>query len=83
LSFRGFLYGGLRQRLAMPVAALASGGLFSLAHGDPGLVVPFTLVGAVLAYIYERTGTLLASIGTHFTFNALSFLILVLVPGAR
>jgi len=81
--FRGFLYGGLRQRFALPVAALLSGSLFSLAHGDPGLVLPFTLVGAVLAYAYERTGTLIASMSTHFTFNAISFFILVLIPEAR
>ena len=83
LFFRGFLYGGLRRRLSVLPAALLSGVLFAIAHLDPGLIVPFTLVGFVLAFTYERTGTLVAPIGVHFVFNLLSFLALLLVPDAR
>jgi membrane protease YdiL (CAAX protease family) len=81
--FRGFIFAGLRRRLPFIVAALISGALFSLAHADIGLMLPFTLVGAMLAYAYERAGTLLASIGVHFLFNAVSFTLLLLVPEAR
>jgi membrane protease YdiL (CAAX protease family) len=81
--FRGFIFGGLRRGLAFVPAALLSGFLFSLGHTDPGLVIPFTLVGMVLAYTYERSGSLYTSIGVHFIFNAVSFVALVLVPGAR
>lgn len=81
--FRGFLFAKLRMHLAFIPAAALSGSLFSLAHGDPGLIIPFTAVGMVLAYAYERTGTLWGSIGLHFCFNTITFLILVLVPEAR
>jgi membrane protease YdiL (CAAX protease family) len=81
--FRGFLFAKLRMHLRFIAAAALSGGLFSLAHGDPGLVVPFTAVGVVLALAYERTGTLWGSIGLHFCFNTITFLVLVLVPDAR
>jgi len=83
LFFRGFMYAGLRGRMSILVAALTSGFVFSLAHTDPGLIVPFTLVGAILAYTYERTGSIYANMSVHFIFNAISFLILVLVPDAR
>jgi membrane protease YdiL (CAAX protease family) len=37
----------------------------------------------LLAFIYERTGTLWASIGVHFCFNLITFIVLVFVPEAR
>jgi membrane protease YdiL (CAAX protease family) len=83
LFFRGFIYAGLRRRLPIPLAALSSGLLFSIAHGQPGLIIPFTFVGAILAYTYERTGTLRANMTVHFIFNFVSFVILVAVPSAR
>jgi len=81
--FRGFIYAGLRRRLAILPAALVSGALFALAHGQPGLIIPFTGVGAILAYAYERTGTLAAPIGVHFLFNLISFLALVFISELR
>jgi membrane protease YdiL (CAAX protease family) len=83
LLFRGFLFAKLRMHLPFLVAAALSGSLFSFAHLDTGLVLPFTLVGIALAYIYEKSGTLWGSIGVHFCFNLLSFLVLVFVPDAR
>jgi membrane protease YdiL (CAAX protease family) len=81
--FRGFVFSGLRRRFGTLPSALASGLLFSAAHTDVGLVIPFSLVGAVLAYTYVRAGTLKASISLHFLFNLLSFVILVSYPDAR
>ncbi len=83
LLFRGFLYAWLRRLRGFFVAALISGFVFSLAHLDPGLIIPFTGVGIVLAYAYERTGSLTAPIGVHFVFNSVSFFLFVFVPGAR
>jgi membrane protease YdiL (CAAX protease family) len=64
-------------------AALASGFIFSLAHGNVGLIIPFTLVGAILAYTYERSGTIFASMGVHFVFNTVSFTLILLFPELR
>jgi membrane protease YdiL (CAAX protease family) len=83
IFFRGFFFGGLRRRMVFPLAAAISGAFFSLAHADPGLIIPFTGVGMILAYTYERTGTLMAPVGVHTLFNLVSFLILILVPEAR
>jgi len=79
--FRGFVYAGFRRSLRVPFAALLSGFLFSLAHADIGLILPFTLIGAILAVTYERVGSLWANIGVHFWFNLVSFSILIAVGG--
>jgi hypothetical protein len=83
IFFRGFFFAGMRRYLNMPLAGLLSGVVFSAAHGQVGLVLPFALVGLVLAYAYERSGTLLAPIGIHFVFNAVSFIVLVTFPDLR
>ncbi len=83
IFFRGFIFGGLRRYLNLPIAGLISGLLFAAAHGDPGLIVPFAGIGLVLAYLYERSGTLLAPIGVHFVFNGLSFMLLIFFPELR
>jgi membrane protease YdiL (CAAX protease family) len=83
LFFRGFLYGGLRRRRGTPIPALMTGSLFSLAHLQLGLIVPFTLIGAILSLVYERTGSIKISIALHLVFNGLSFMALVLIPEAR
>jgi membrane protease YdiL (CAAX protease family) len=37
----------------------------------------------ILAYTYDRTGSIFADISVHFVFNAVSFCLILLVPGAR
>jgi membrane protease YdiL (CAAX protease family) len=83
IFFRGFLYGGTRSIAGVLPAALITGFIFSLAHYNQGLVIPFTVIGALLALSYQRSGTLWVPIGAHFLFNLASFSILVLVPEAR
>ena len=83
IFFRGFVFGGLRRYLNLPLAGVISGSLFALAHGDPGLIVPFAAVGFVLAFVYERSGSLYTSIGVHFVFNSMSFMLLLLFPELR
>jgi len=83
LFFRGFLYGGIRTYIAVPLAALLTGVLFSLLHFNVGLIIPFTMIGAILALSYQRSGNLATSIGAHFLFNLISFMVLAFVPEAR
>jgi membrane protease YdiL (CAAX protease family) len=83
LFFRGFLYGGVRTYVSFILGALITGFLFSLLHFNVGLVIPFTLIGAILALSYQRSGNLITPIGAHFFFNFISFLVLALVPEAR
>ena len=75
--FRGFLFPGLRNRWGTLRAALASGLLFALLHFNVGSIVPFTVIGMLLAWAYVVSGSLWMAIGAHFAFNAISFLITV------
>ncbi len=73
--FRGFIFGGLRGRWGPVLAALASGALWGLAHvGNPGtlyLLPPVTAVGAMFAFGYVYTGSIIPIIIAHFLFNLL------------
>jgi len=75
IFFRGFIFGGLRPRWGATIAALASGALFGLAHiGNPGtvyLLPPIAAVGALFAFGYVYTGSILPTMGAHFLFNLL------------
>lgn len=82
LFFRGLWYRGLRPRVGMVAALFISGALFGLFHLNPGVVIPFTLVGALFAWATEESGSLWAAIGAHAGFNGLSFIATVLGAGA-
>ncbi len=80
IFFRGFFFGGLRRRLAFPLAALGSAVLFGVVHlGDANLVAGLQLAvfGLFLAWLYEDTGSLLAPIALHVINNSIAFALLV------
>ncbi|MDN5347131.1 MAG: protease family protein [Clostridia bacterium] len=74
--FRGFLYPVLRSRWGLAPALLVNGAVFGLLHFDPIRFLPLVLGGAGLAYLYERTGSLLAPFVAHGVWNTLMLLLL-------
>jgi hypothetical protein len=79
--FRGLIFGGLAQRVPVPLAAAASALLFALSHGV-GVLAPIFALGLGLAYVYRRTGTIWGPILTHGLVNAVSVVLLFALPGA-
>lgn len=76
--FRGFVFNALLRWMPFVWAAAASGAIFAASHADPYALLPLSCGGAVLATVYYRTGSLVASMITHGLFNGASlFLILV------
>lgn len=71
LFFRGVLYGALRTRLPWAAAIGVSALLFSLIHTNVLGLVPILVLGALLAYVYEQTGSLLPAIAIHVAHNTL------------
>jgi len=68
--FRGWLYGTLRRRLS-PVPAIAlQAVLFALFHMSPLSIVALAFVGVYLGFLFERTGTIYASMAAHGLYNA-------------
>jgi len=77
--FRGFLFQGLRRKWAFWPAALASGGLFAILHGQAIRLPALTLAGVLLASLYEHRRTLVAPIAAHLTLNLIAVLLLFAV----
>ncbi len=73
--FRGLIFGAFLRWGFWP-AAIISALAFSLAHFDPGSIIPFTGVGVIMAWLYWRRGSLWDSITFHLLFNFTSFLLL-------
>lgn len=73
IAFRGVLYGSLRSRLAPRSAMVVSAALFSALHlySLPGFLAVFWS-GLVLAYAYERFGSLWPCILVHSAGNLLT-----------
>lgn len=76
--FRGLLYPLLRD-LGWPRLALVSTALlFGAIHLNLAAFVPLSLFGATLAWLYSRTGNLLAPITAHAMFNLAPFILLAM-----
>ncbi|MBM3956803.1 MAG: CPBP family intramembrane metalloprotease, partial [Gemmatimonadetes bacterium] len=70
--FRGFLLPGIAGRLGAPAAVVISSALFAGFHVDPGAFAPTLLLGAALAWIYLRTGSIWPGVVAHGAQNALA-----------
>lgn len=70
LLFRGLFYRWLRERWGVSAAVVISALLFSLLHGIPWLVPALAVVGAVLAWVYEKSGSLWVAVLVHGLFNS-------------
>jgi membrane protease YdiL (CAAX protease family) len=69
--FRGVVYAAIRHRSSRLIAMLISGGLFAVTHTNVMGFLPIGVLGCLLAYLYERTGSLAASITVHVFHNSL------------
>lgn len=76
LCFRGFLFGGLRERMPRISAALLSAAIFGALHALTGLsaVPPLIAFGLVLALLYEKTGSIVPGIILHMLNNSVALL---------
>lgn len=79
LFFRGLVYSSLRQELGERLALILSAFLFGAIHMSPFLLLPITVLGLILAYLYERTRSLLPSFITHALWNGGTLLVLSLL----
>ncbi len=81
IFFRGFLYQALRRRMYPWAAVLATGLLFAIIHPSffqASLVFP---LGLLLAYLMEKTGSLIPCMVVHFLINGTSLLLTFLRVG--
>lgn len=68
--FRGYLYGVAKRYCGPIAAALCTALIFAAAHASLVALLPLALFGLLLAWLYERTGSIWAPIAAHACFNA-------------
>ncbi len=71
LFYRGMLYPVFRGYLGSGWGAVVAGLIFGLAHWDLWRTIPLAIGGAVLCYMYEKTGNIWVTMLAHGTWNGL------------
>jgi membrane protease YdiL (CAAX protease family) len=78
--FRGFLFAGIRRSGGFILGAVVSSGIWGLFHytGSDSwpVILQLSLFGIVLAWLYERTGSIWPPIAVHAFNNAVAFAVL-------
>lgn len=78
LFFRGFLFKGLREKYGWVNALMFSSIIFALFHGQIATLIPTFLLGALFAYMYQRTESVFPGMFLHFTVNAMGVVVFLL-----
>jgi membrane protease YdiL (CAAX protease family) len=67
---RGFFYAILRNTFNIFWAVVISTIIFIFLHGSVENIIIIAILSLILAYVYEKTGSLIAAIFTHSVYNA-------------
>ncbi|HBT46255.1 MAG TPA: hypothetical protein DEA73_00005 [Peptococcaceae bacterium] len=78
LYFRGFLYPLLKARYGLLAGQVLSSLVFALLHFDWLRLLPLAMGGWGLAYLYERSGSLITAVVAHGTWNTIMILLIYL-----
>jgi len=70
------MYPVFRRHLGIRWGATAAGAVFGLAHWDLWRTIPLAVGGALLCWIYEKTGSILVSAVAHGVWNGTLALII-------
>lgn len=81
LLFRGIFYQSLRQRWGVWLAAVVSALLFAVMHGDWVVGAVAFVLGLVLAWIFEVSGSLWPAIIIHILNNSIRIIAVYLLLG--
>lgn len=79
LYFRGFLYPALRRRIGVKGGIIVASLIFGGLHYDLVRMIPLVFGGMWLNWLYERSGTIYASMIAHSAWNGIMCL-LILYP---
>ena len=71
IFFRGFLYNAVKKRFGVLLGVLLSGALFSMLHTNIVGFLPIMILGVLMAFLYETTGSLIAPIAVHIVHNSI------------
>lgn len=80
MIFRWLMYLRLRDYMKIPVAAIVSGIIFGLFHGNFVQFIYAGILGSIMAYILEMSGNLWSSAFVHIGANVFSLLLTEAAP---
>lgn len=80
ILFRGFILSGLSRRFRPWTALFLSAFLFALFQMNVFQAVPHFLLGVLMGFLVQRTGSLWPAVLFHFAYNALVYNVLILAP---
>ncbi|MDD5495805.1 MAG: CPBP family intramembrane metalloprotease [Candidatus Omnitrophica bacterium] len=69
LFFRGFMYSAFKKYIGIFWAMLFTSVVFAVLHTNVVGFVPIVILGMLLAYLYEKTGSLVSSVTVHVIHN--------------
>ena len=75
LVFRGVLYNRIKRSFGVEIATVLSALIFGLSHGNIVQFLYATILGLVMAYLYEKCELLLAPILFHCAANTVVFVV--------
>lgn len=81
LFFRALLFRGLRGYWRLLPSMAVSGLVFGAFHGNVSVVLPFAFIGALFAWGYEESDSLVTPILAHMLVNGVSFALSVAMAG--
>ena len=76
--FRGYVFTALRGRFGRPLAYLGSSLLFASVHLNLPALVPITVMGLGLTFLYDRSRSLVPGIVAHGLNNAVALMLIVI-----
>lgn len=79
LFFRGFMYNALKKHVGIFWSAVVTASVFASLHAHAVGFVPIMVLGLLLVYLYEKTGTLVASMTVHVMHNTSMVLLVLLI----
>ena len=77
--FRGVVFNALLREAGVRWAYIGSAALFAVIHLSVIAALPLFLLGLAFAWVYRRTGNLLAPIAAHAVVNGLSVAVALLI----
>lgn len=81
--FRGLIYTQLKKTLSKNWSIAVSAAIFAGFHLEFQVFIPLFILGSIIAYIYEETGSIWPAIWFHLINNAMAFAAeMYLVPPA-
>jgi membrane protease YdiL (CAAX protease family) len=69
IFFRGFMYGAIKKTFGVFWAMIVTAAIFSFLHTHIVGFLPIMALGLLLAYLYEKTGSLVSCMAVHIIHN--------------